>query len=53
MRNWHHDVIKLDQARNLLPTVDRFGSSDIYVGVIEGKIEFRAINSSEPDRSDM
>lgn len=48
MRNWHHDVINLDQARNLLSTVNRFGSSDIYVGVIEGEIEFRAINSSAP-----
>jgi len=50
MRNWHHDVIKLDQARQLLTTtnINRFGSSDLYVGVIEGEIEFKAINSSAP-----
>jgi hypothetical protein len=46
MRNWHHKVIKLDKARDLLTATNKFGSCNIYVGVIEGQIEFQPINNS-------
>nr|WP_294781835.1 S8 family serine peptidase [uncultured Flavobacterium sp.] len=50
MRNWHHKIIKLDQARQLLSFngISPLGSSDLYVGVIEGEIEFRPITNPPP-----
>lgn len=55
MRNWHHNVIRLSQARQLIinhnnsnppgePDISENGNPNIYVGVIEGKIEFERIN---------
>lgn len=48
MRNWHHKVIKMEQARSLLPPANNIGSPNVYVGVIEGEIEFEAINAANP-----
>ncbi|MDQ6531271.1 S8 family serine peptidase [Flavobacterium sp. LHD-85] len=50
MRNWHHKVIKLDRARDLLLSkyINKYGYSNVYIGVIEGQIEFQATNSSNP-----
>lgn len=47
MRNWHHKVIKINEARNLLNTANSLGSSDIYIGVIEEEIiEFEKLNNA-------
>lgn len=48
MRNWHHKVIKIQEARDLLTSANNLGNSNIYVGVIEGQIEFEVINNNSP-----
>jgi len=42
MRNWHTKVIKLQEARSII-TVNNYGDPDLYVGVIEGKIQYSKI----------
>jgi hypothetical protein len=62
MRNWHHRIIKLDKARNIIvnynqshnTTIDAFGSNDICVGIIESGylIEFKSvITNNNPELS--
>ena len=41
MRNWHHRIIRLPQARLLNNFNDNRGNYNIYIGVIEGQIEFK------------
>jgi subtilisin family serine protease len=47
MRNWHHRIIKIQEARNLL-TTNNLGDSNIHIGVIEGQIEFSKIDNNSP-----
>jgi hypothetical protein len=47
MRNWHTKVIKLQEARAIISNINglnQFGNADLYIGVIEGKIEYSAID---------
>lgn len=46
MRNWHTRVIKLTEAKNLIDVAISNGNPDIYVGVIEGKMEYSAIDNT-------
>lgn len=46
MRNWHTSVIKLTEAKDLLVATIRNGNPNIYVGVIEGKMEYSALNNT-------
>lgn len=45
MRNWHTKVIKLNEAKNII-TANSGGNPDLYVGVIEGKIEYSQIDDT-------
>jgi hypothetical protein len=50
MRNWHISVIKLDKARVLLSEnkIEQKGDPNIYIGVIEGSIEYIAKDIKKP-----
>ncbi|MGC4042035.1 MAG: S8 family serine peptidase [Flavobacterium sp.] len=45
MRDWHTKVIKLQEARNII-AVNNSGDPNLYVGVIEGKIEYSKIDAN-------
>lgn len=50
MKNWHTTVIKLDKANTILTQngLDEFGNPNIYVGVMEGSIEYVPIDNTQP-----
>ncbi len=52
MRNWHHELIQLPQAINLITNSTlKGGSNQLYVGVVEDFLEFSPrINDSNIDR---